>query len=159
MVSLEVWTQFLALAKESKTVPLLGDFDAAVKVSYPKLAKNLFIRAGFDAIISGKSDKAVDTETVIGTFLSPYLGVKLQQIPLGNLKLDLGADWLAGHLFNKDVKVAAGGAVNVTFPFAELEKVKLNLNVGIKDKFFMKESGIENRASLILAIGVENVVK
>ena len=57
------------------------------------------------------------------------------------------------------MKVAAGGALNIAFPFAELEKVKLNLNLGIKDKFFMKESGIENRASLIIAIGVENVVR
>lgn len=151
--------QFLAIAKEEKTVPLLGDFDGALKIAFPKLSKNLFIRAGFDAIMSGKSDKAVDTETVLGTFLSPYVGIKLQQLALGNIRVDLGADWLAGHLFNKDVKVAAGGALNITFPFAELEKVKLNLNLGIKDKFFMKESGIENRASLILAIGVENVVR
>lgn len=151
--------QFLAIAKEEKTVPLLGDFDGALKVAFPKLSKNLFIRAGFDAIMSGKSDKAVDTESVLGTFLSPYVGIKLQQLALGNIRVDIGADWLAGHLFNKDVKVAAGGALNIAFPFAELEKVKLNLNLGIKDKFFMKESGIENRASLILAIGVENVVR
>ena len=151
--------QFLALAKEEKTVPLLGDFDGALKVAFPKLSKNLFIRAGFDAIMAGKSDKAVDTESVLGTFLSPYIGIKLQQLALGNIRVDIGADWLAGHLFNKDVKVAAGGALNIAFPFAELEKVKLNLNLGIKDKFFMKESGIENRASLILAIGVENVVR
>ena len=41
----------------------------------------------------------------------------------------------------------------------EQEKVKLNLNIGLKDKFFLKESGIENRASISLAIGVENVIK
>ena len=49
--------------------------------------------------------------------------------------------------------------MNVAIPFAELEKVKLNLNIGLRDKFFLKDEGMENRASLILAIGVENVVR
>lgn len=151
--------QFLGIAKEDKLVPLLGDFDLAFKAAFPQISKNLFIRAGFDAIIAGKSNKASATEGVVGGLYSPYLGVKLERIPLGIMKLDLGAEWLAGHLFNKDVKVAAGGSLNVEFPFAELEKVKLNLNLGIRDRFFMKNSGMENRASIILAIGVENVVR
>ena len=121
--------------------------------------KNLFIRVGFDAIISGKSSKAPDTDKVLSGFYSPYVGVKFERIALGKIKVDLGAEWLAGHLFNKDVKVAAGGSLNVEFPFAELEKVKLNLNLGVRDRFFMKNSGMENRASIILAIGVENVVR
>ena len=87
------------------------------------------------------------------------VGVKVEQFPLGPVKLDLGADWLAGHLFAKDIKFAAGAAANIAIPFAELEKVKLNLNVGVKDKFFLKEEGLENRASVILAIGVENVIR
>ena len=49
--------------------------------------------------------------------------------------------------------------VNITIPFAEMEKVKLNFNIGVKDKFFLKDDGMENRASVILAIGVENVVR
>lgn len=151
--------QFLGIAKEDKLVPLLGDFDLAFKAAFPQISKNLFIRAGFDAIIAGKSNKASATEGVVGGLYSPYLGVKLERIPLGIMKLDFGAEWLAGHLFNKDVKVAAGGSLNVEFPFAELEKVKLNLNLGIRDRFFMKNSGMENRASIILAIGVENVVR
>ena len=44
-------------------------------------------------------------------------------------------------------------------PFAELEQVKLSLNIGLRDKVFMKETGLENRASIILAIGAENVGK
>ena len=151
--------QFLGIAKEDKLVPLLGDFDVAFKAAFPQISKNLFIRAGFDAIIAGKSNKATATEGVVSGLYSPYLGVKLERISLGTVKLDLGAEWLAGHLFNKDVKVAAGGSLNVEIPFAELEKVKLNLNLGVRDRFFMKNSGMENRASIILAIGVENVVR
>ena len=150
---------FLGMADKEKIVPLLGDFDAAVKAAFMQFTKYLFIRAGFDAIITGKSKTATDTIYVVDNFYSPYVGIKLEGIPLGKLKVDLGADWLAGHLFNKDVKLAAGGALNVEIPFAELEKVKLNFNIGVRDKLFMKDTGMENRASLLLAIGVENVVR
>ena len=152
--------QFLAIgAPEEKTVPLLVDADAAVKYSLAKLSKNLFIRLGFNAIITGKSEKAPLAKNVLDNFYSPFVGIKLQQFALGPVKIDLGADWLAGHLFVKNIKAAAGAAMNVAIPFAELEKVKLNLNIGLRDKFFLKDEGMENRASLILAIGVENVVR
>jgi len=75
------------------------------------------------------------------------------------LKLDIGADWYAGHLFYKDINLALGADANLEIPFAEMEEVKLSLNLGVKDRFFLKNSGMENRASLIFAIGVENVVK
>ncbi len=151
--------QFLAIADEEKTIPLLADAEAAVKYALSKFSKNIFIRIGFNAIITGKSDKAPMTQPVLNNFYSPFIGVKFEQLALGPVKIDLGADWLAGHLFVKDVKVAAGAAINIAFPFAELEKVKLDLNIGLKDKFFLKDEGMENRASVIFAIGVENVVR
>lgn len=151
--------QFLSIAEEEKMVPLLGDFEGAIKYCFANVSKNLFIRAGFDAVITGKSDTAPLTQGVLDNFYSPFIGVKMERLALGPVKFDIGADWLAGHLFNKNVKVAAGVAMNVAIPFAELEKVKLNFNVGLRDKFFLKSEGIENRASVILAIGVENVVR
>ncbi|SFI43549.1 hypothetical protein SAMN04487775_101359 [Treponema bryantii] len=151
--------QFLAIADEEKLVPLLADAEAAVKYAFAKLSKNMFIRVGFNAIITGKSELAIETDGVLNNFYSPFVGIKFEDIPLGNMRLDFAADWLAGHLFVKDVKAAAGAALNIAIPFAELEKVKLNLNVGLRDRFFLKNEGMENRASLILALGVENVVR
>ncbi len=152
--------QFLAIADEEKTVPLLADAEAAVKYAFAKLSNKVFFRLGFDAVITGKSlDTAPLTKNVVGNFYSPFIGVKLEHIALGPAKLDIGADWLAGHLFVSDVKAAAGAMFNVAIPFAEMEKVRLNLNIGAKDKFFLKDGGMENRASVILAIGVENVVR
>lgn len=151
--------QFLAIADEDKTVPLLVDLEGAVKVAIAKLSQNVFIRVGFNGIITGKSKDATGTVAVLDNFYSPLVGVKMERIPVGPVKVTVGADWLAGHLFVKDVKVAAGAAFNVEIPFAELEKVKLNFNIGAKDKLFLKNEGMENRASLILAIGVENVNK
>ena len=151
--------QFLGLAEETKLVPMLGDIDLALKAALPQVSKNLFFRIGFDALLSGKSKTAPDTQWVAENFYSPTLGIKIEKMPLGPVKLDLGADWLAGHLFIKNIKAAAGGALNIAIPFAELEKVKLNLNIGLRDKLFLKDEGMENRASIIMAFGVENVVR
>ena len=152
--------QFLAITEdEKKMVPLLVDGDAAVKYAFSKFSKNLFIRLGFNAIITGKSEKALLTKGVVENFYSPFVGLKLEDITLGTIKVSLGADWLAGHLFYSDIQAAAGAMANIEIPFAELEKVKLNLNIGARDRFFLKEKGMENRASVILAIGVENVVR
>ena len=119
----------------------------------------MFFRIGLDTLIAGKSKTAPDTQWVVGNFYSPTLGLKFERIPIGALKVDLGADWLAGHLFVKDVKAAGAASMNIEIPFAELEKVKLNFNLGVRDKFFMKNEGLENRASVIMAIGVENVIR
>lgn len=154
--------QFLTIPlsqDEEKTIPLLADVEGSVKYAIASLSKNLFIRLGFNAIITGKTDEAPLTKGVIDNFYSPFVGVKFEQFALGPVLVDIGADWLAGHLFYSDVKVAVGAALNITIPFAELEKVKLNLNIGVKDKLFLKNEGMENRASVILAIGVENVVR
>ena len=152
--------QFLTIAdEEEKTVPLIADVEASLKYAFAKLSKNMFIRVGFNAIITGKSDEAPLTKGVIDNFYSPFVGVKYENFAIGPAKIDVGVDWLAGHLFFSNIKAAAGAALNVAIPFAELEKVKLNLNIGLRDKFFLKDEGMENRASLIMAIGVENVVR
>ncbi len=151
--------QFLGFAEDEKLVPMIGDIDFALKASFPQVSNKLFFRMGFDTVVTGKSDTAPDTDSVVGMFYSPTIGVKMERIPLGAVKLDIGADWLAGHLFMKDIKAAAAASMNVEIPFAELEKVKLNFNIGVRDKFFLNNEGHENRASVIMAIGVENVIR
>lgn len=151
--------QIMGFAEEEKLVPILADVEFAFKAAFPQISKDFFFRLGFDAILTGKSDMAPDTKWVVENLYSPILGVKFERIPLGAVKLDLGADWLAGHLFAKNVKFAGGGSMNLEIPFAEMEKVKLNFNIGVRDKFFLKDEGLENRASVILAIGVENVIR
>ncbi len=151
---------FLALADKEKTVPLLGEGNLSCKFATPIISKDLFWRLGFGILLAGKASDAIDTNEVVDTMYSPNVGVKMERIKLGNAKLDLGVDWYPAHLFYSDkLKFAAGADANIEFPFAETERVKLNINVGIKDRFFLKNSGIENRASVILAIGAENVVK
>ena len=151
--------QFLALADEESMVPLLGNAELLGKIAFPTFSKDFFIRLGLGTILSGKTETAIKTKNVIDTMFTPILGIKMERINLGFAKLDLGADWYAGHLFYQDIKAAAGGTANLEFPFAEIDTVKLNLNVGVRDIFLMKNNGIENRASIILAIGAENVIR
>lgn len=152
--------QFLGMAKQEDLVPMILDVEGAVKIASQQVFKNVFIRTGFDAIMAGDSKTAVNTTGVVKKFFSPFIGVKWEHIALGPVKLDIGADWLAGHLFAEDINLAAGASLNVEIPFATMEKVKLNLNIGARDKIFLKkDNSMENRASVILAIGVENVIR
>lgn len=151
--------QFLGIAPEEKLVPVLGEVTGAVKLAVPVISKDLFFRAGFSWLMAAKSKTAMDTTEVVGSFFSPMIGVKMERIPVGPVKIDIGADWLAGHLFLNNIKFAMGADANIEIPFVELERVKLNVNIGLRDKILLKDSGVENRASVILAIGAENVIK
>lgn len=150
--------QFLGLAPEEKLASLLVDVEGAAKVSFP-VVENLFVRAGFGILMAGRSDKAVDVKNINEKFFTPVVGVRWERVPVSSLRLDVGAEWLAGHLFYDNIKFAMGAEANVEVPFADLDKIKLSLNVGLRDRLFVKNSGLENRASLILAIGAENVIK
>ena len=150
--------QFLSIAEEENLVPLIGDFDIGIKFATAKMA-NLFIRAGFGYMLTGKSDTATNTDSIAQSMYTPEIGIRFEELALGGAKIDAGADWYAGHLFTSNINFAMGACANIQLPFAELEKVSLSLNVGVRDKFLLKEDGIENRASLILAIGAENVIR
>ena len=153
--------QFLSMGNlkdEKHLIPLLADADLSLK--YAPAAFPLFnIRAGFGLAFTGKTDYQNLFSPIADTIYSPTIGVKLENIPVGDSKFTVGADWLAGHLFYKNIKFAMGAAMNFAMPFAELEKIKLSLNIGLRDKVLVKDTGIENRASVILAIGAENVIR
>ena len=148
--------KFLSLGKEKDMIPLLVNLDVGPKLGFTKLSKNFFVRAGFTAMLaSGMNNQS----GVVENFITPYIGINYQRLMLGNINISAGLDYYVGHFYTPGIDFAMGGELNFAFPFAELEKIKLNLNIGLKDKFLLKESGIENRASIILAIGVENAIK
>ena len=148
--------KFISLGQGKDMIPLMVNLDIGPKLGFKNFSKNFFIRAGFSAMLaSGIQPEA----NVLGNFLTPYIGINYQRLMLGNVNISAALDYYVGHLYTPGVNFAMGGEVNFAFPFAEMEKVKLNLNIGLKDKFLLKNSGIENRASIILAIGVENAIK
>ena len=152
---------FLSLTtKKEDIIPVFGEVEGALKFATKEILSNLFFRLGFGCIYTGKDFKAVNTVTVADTLWTPIVGVNFQKIKLPFANFDVGADWYAGHLFaQSDLNFAMGVNMNLAFPFTSMDEVALSLNVGLRDKIFMKQGGFENRASIIFAVGVENVVK
>lgn len=150
--------QPIGIAEEKSLVPLIGDIDVKLKLS-PSLIPNMFITTGFGVVLSQKDANQKKTNLIAGTMYTPIVGIKYERISLQNVKVDLGAEWYAGHLFYDNINFAMGAEANAQIPFADLDKVSLNFNIGLRDKVLVKASGLENRASLILAIGAENVIK
>ena len=152
---------FLSFTKEKENIiPVFGEIEGLLKFATGEISKNLFFRLGFGSIYTGKNSKAVNTVSVADSLFTPIIGVNFQKIKLPFANLDIGADWYAGHLFaQSDLNFAMGVNMNLEFAFASIEEVALNLNIGLRDKIFVKQTGFENRASLIFAVGVENVVK
>ena len=152
---------FLSFTQEKESIiPVFGEVEGLLKFSTTEISKNLFFRLGFGGIYTGKDSKAVNTVSIADTLLSPIVGVNFQKIKLPFANLDIGADWYAGHLFaQSNLNFAMGVNMNLEFAFASMDEVALNLNIGLRDKIFVKQGGFENRASLIFAVGVENVVK
>ena len=152
---------FLSFTQEKDNIiPVFGEVEGLLKFSTAEISKNLFFRLGFGGIYTGKDSKAVNTVSIADTLLTPIVGVNFQKIKLPFANLDIGADWYAGHLFaQSNLNFAMGVNMNLEFAFASMDEVALNLNIGLRDKIFVKQGGFENRASLIFAVGVENVVK
>lgn len=152
---------FLSFTQEKDSIiPVFGEVEGLLKFSTAEISKNLFFRLGFGGIYTGKDSKAVNTVSIADTLLTPIVGVNFQKIKFPFANLDIGADWYAGHLFaQSNLNFAMGVNMNLEFAFASMDEVALNLNIGLRDKIFVKQGGFENRASLIFAVGVENVVK
>ena len=149
---------FLSFSQE-ESLPLFGELEGLLKFATSELSKNLFFRLGL-GIYTGKNSETVNTVTFADTLITPILGLTFQKISLPFANLDIGADWYAGHLFaQSNLNFAMGVNMNLEFAFASMDEVALNLNIGLRDKIFVKQGGFENRASLIFAVGVENVVK
>lgn len=152
---------FLSFTQEKESIiPVFGEVEGLLKFSTAEISTNLFFRLGFGGIYTGKDSKAVNTVSIADTLLTPIVGVNFQKIKLPFANLNIGADWYAGHLFaQSNLNFAMGVNMNLEFAFASMDEVALNLNIGLRDKIFVKQGGFENRASLIFAVGVENVVK
>ena len=78
---------------------------------------------------------------------------------IGGAGLNLDLNYLLGGIIAGDYQALSLKA-GITAPFAELERVKLVFNAGVRDTLLIKaQDGIENHASIILGFGVENVIR
>ena len=135
---------------------MLGNVYLAPKIGFLPLSKKFFGRAGVAGVITMNS---TEKSVLSDTFVTPLFGLGFDHAKAGPLLFSGIVDYYLAHLAYDDMNLAMGGELNMSVPFTDMEKVRLSLNVGVKDTLFVKSSGIENRARFILAIGAENVAK
>lgn len=150
---------------EFNSGPMEFNFEIAPKIAF-KFAPKLFFRIGFSDLGVLKSDsektpKATKTiqEALYGSVISPFVGIQLSNASFDKVGLNLDLNYLLGGLIAGDYQaLSLKGGVSV--PFAELERVKLVFNLGVRDTLLIKtKDGVENHASVILGFGVENVIR
>ena len=142
---------FLPFSGDDST--MLGTFEVIPKLG---LGKYFQVRTGVSGVMRFNSG---DETNLQQTVVSPIVGVGLAHVNLGKITMNMNADYLFGHFAYSGLNFAMNSALNFAIPIAEMEKFKVSFNLGAKDTLFLRSSGVENRTGLILAIGVENVVK
>lgn len=128
------------------------------ELAFADLSKNLFIRAGLSANMLSSNDRDITHSTE--TFISPVVGLALDNVAFGDSQFRLFADYDLGHFFYDNIKMAMEFGTSLLLPFSVSDKTKMGLELGLQDLLIMKdEGGIENKAKFTFAIGVGNVVK
>lgn len=146
--------KFLALGDSASSVPLMIDISVLPKMG---ITKNVFGRFGIEGVVNAKTSAAADT--AMDNFFSPAVGVSLEKLKLGSMTAGFGVNYLAGHLLYKDINFAMSADAKLMIPIGETEKLEMDFILGLKDQLFMKSNGMENRASVILAVGAHNVIR
>lgn len=153
---------------EFNSGPMEFNFEIAPKVAF-KFAPKLFFRIGFSdlGVLKSKNSEGTQPKPEIakiqnafyGSVISPFVGIQLSNASFDKVGLNLDLNYLLGGLIAGDYQaLSLKGGVSV--PFAELERVKLVFNLGVRDTLLIKtKDGVENHASAILGFGVENVIR
>ena len=153
---------------EFNSGPMEFNFEIAPKIAF-KFAPKLFFRLGFSdlGVLKSKNSDGTQPKPEIakiqnafyGSVISPFVGIQLSNATFDKVGLNLDLNYLLGGLIAGDYQaLSLKGGVSV--PFAELERVKLVFNLGVRDTLLIKtKDGVENHASAILGFGVENVIR
>ena len=153
---------------EFNSGPMEFNFEIAPKVAF-KFAPKLFFRVGFSdlGVLKSKNTEGSPVKPEVakiqnafyGSVISPFVGIQLSNATFDKVGLNLDLNYLLGGLIAGDYQaLSLKGGLSV--PFAELERVKLVFNLGVRDTLLIKtKDGVENHASAILGFGVENVIR
>ena len=126
--------------------------------AFADLSKHLFFRAGLSAHMLASNDK--DRTGTTDTFISPVVGIALDNMNLGEAQLRLFYDYDLGHLAYEEIKTAMEFGGSILLPMAVNDKTKVGVELGAQNLLLMKNSdGVENRTKITFAIGVGNVIK
>lgn len=147
-------------------IPLSGqdqsifvDASLAGKIAFREFMDKFFLRAGvaIEGSLKGESNTALFNQDIQNAFVTPLLGFKFQEIPVGKMAVSAGVDWLAAHLWTPGLKAAGKVDFSMNIPFGVTDKVILDFIIGARDIVFLKNTGLENRTNFVIALGGRNV--
>ncbi len=127
------------------------------QLAYSPLSKHLFMRLGFGAY--GLTSDTQETTGSAESFLTPVIGLGLNNIAWGESAFTLHYDYCLGHFAYEDITSAMEMGATVLLPLNVNERTKIGIELGVSDLLLMKSEGMENRAKATFAIGVGNVTK
>ncbi len=126
--------------------------------AFSDLSKNLFFRAGVSAHMLASNDR--DRTGTTDTFVSPVVGIALDNVNFGEAVIRLFYDYDLGHIAYESIKTAMEFGGSILLPMAVNDKTKVGIELGAQNLLMMKDAGgVENRAKITFAIGVGNVTK
>ena len=147
-----------ASAKEEKPQEFFISGRFVPEFAFSDLSKHLFFRAGVSAHMLASNDR--DRTGTTETFVSPVVGLALDNINLGEAVIRLFYDYDLGHLAYEPIKTAMEFGGSILLPMAVNDKTKVGIELGAQNLLMMKDAGgVENRAKITFAIGVGNVTK
>ncbi|MCR4822705.1 MAG: hypothetical protein K5873_07525 [Treponema sp.] len=128
------------------------------EIAFADISKYLFLRAGLSAHMLASNDR--DRTGSTNNFISPVLGLAVDNLKLGEAQFRLFYDYGLGHLFYDDITTAMEFGGSIMLPMAVNDKTKVGIEIGAQDLLLMKDGGgLENKAKITFAIGVGNVTK
>lgn len=144
--------------KEEKPQEFFISGRFVTELAFADLSKHLFFRAGLSAHMLASNDR--DRTGTTETFVSPVVGLALDNINLGEAVIRLFYDYDLGHLYYDPIKTAMEFGGSILLPMAVNDKTKVGIELGAQNLLMMKDAGgVENRTKIIFAIGVGNVTK
>ena len=144
--------------KEEKPQEFFISGRVVPEFAFADLSKHLFFRAGLSAHMLASNDK--DRTGTTDTFISPVVGIALDNMNLGEAQIRLFYDYDLGHLAYEEIKSAMEFGGSILLPMAVNDKTKVGVELGAQNLLLMKNSdGVENRTKITFAIGVGNVIK
>ena len=158
-VGFDAGLNFIMLPLSGQDNTMLPDIYVQPKIGFGNFGRYAMIRLGFVGLWNMHMK---DNESCLrDSFLTPSFGISFNHVELGPGVLSGGVDYYLSSLkaVYDDMVVALGGDLNYSVPIAKMEKLAVNFNIGLRETIFVMDNGIENRASVVLAIGAENVAK
>ena len=126
--------------------------------AFSDFSKYLFLRAGVSANMLASKDR--ERTGSMQSFVSPVLGIALDNIHFSEVQMRMFYDYDIGHLAYSELTSAMEFGGSILLPMAVNDKTKLGIELGFQNLLLLKKEGeMENRSKITFAIGVGNVTK